>query len=678
MSESRGYTPPEVKKIEPHEVFENFDSKRIEQYKRLIDIAQTLACEYTGTEAQYLNLMHALSKVEELTAVMVTESDTNIVQKEEFVSLGVFGDDLHTISHILGEATASRDRAISAIFDSKPETRESSMPALVIEYDGVVLQPDTESGDVQSGSGEWKETEFEDRLTPFVALLADNNIFLDDIIIHQSKVHKGQMRRVGYMHIEIPRLNKTVLLCNQVGEGTYVIDGYIRVEQTAKLTKTQLKETFIDKVEMVPKDSNWKDRLSELLFYDSATQRSKLDVQTIYTIRQAIQAKYSISEWRHSMSSIQYNFLPEITGRGIVAIASMFGVTSFSRQNVLSHLELGRKIYGDAPELMNLIEIESRDVEGWRTVIQKQFSAKEWVELTLKDFHKKTCIEIFKKGIKAIATIFGISSFTTEKITDHLELGRRIYGDVPEITSEIEIHNRDTDIWKEKISKKFTSAQWASASITEMNRTFPEVFNRGLVTVARMFGIVAVYKSILTHNEYLELGRCIYGDTPELAKAIQLSSKSPEGVIEMTKTITTFFSAAVWVHTPVFEIQSQLKSKIGKGFFSIASMYGLSDLEERTILDHLQLGRRIYGDVPEIMNAIEIEKLDADGWKKKISSQVTQEEWLQLSETLAVESFLKQFTGKNSTFVANKIGMVGFKRNKQQYRELGNIIFQNK
>jgi len=113
----------------------------------------------------------------------------------------------------------------------------------------------------------------------------------------------------------------------------------------------------------------------------------------------------------------------KIEGLGLVAIATRFGVAGKPAGNHSVHLELGRKIYGDCPELKDELTL----AELRAGVLLEKRTAKDWAEMDKKE---KQAFKIEGLGLDAIATRFGVAGRPAGNHSVHLELGRKIYGEV--------------------------------------------------------------------------------------------------------------------------------------------------------------------------------------------------------------------------------------------------------
>ena len=82
------------------------------------------------------------------------------------------------------------------------------------------------------------------------------------------------MRQLSYALIEIPRLNKQILVCDQIGEATFVVDGIFSRETLLSLSKEKLQQQYPDKVRRIIYNNikQWMEELLAAVFYEWAKE----------------------------------------------------------------------------------------------------------------------------------------------------------------------------------------------------------------------------------------------------------------------------------------------------------------------------------------------------------------------------------------------------------------------
>ncbi|MEI7522036.1 MAG: hypothetical protein WCJ86_01010 [Candidatus Saccharibacteria bacterium] len=114
--------------------------------------------------------------------------------------------------------------------------------------DQVIVPPDAPVRPIVPGNGEGLlENKLRPRLKTLLFILEkDNNIDLDDLKIAEGITTNEMMRKEPYYSVEVPSLNRTVLVCNEEGNATFVIDTKkleelkISTEQLLDMTKDKL------------------------------------------------------------------------------------------------------------------------------------------------------------------------------------------------------------------------------------------------------------------------------------------------------------------------------------------------------------------------------------------------------------------------------------------------------
>lgn len=97
------------------------------------------------------------------------------------------------------------------------------LEANVSFVDDVLVPPDTKEISTGSGTG-FKETETRPRLKALLFLLRERGITLKKGDIIAGKINPEMKRRKSYIAVTIGDLNRTVLLCDELGNKTYIFD----------------------------------------------------------------------------------------------------------------------------------------------------------------------------------------------------------------------------------------------------------------------------------------------------------------------------------------------------------------------------------------------------------------------------------------------------------------------
>jgi Mn-dependent DtxR family transcriptional regulator len=124
------------------------------------------------------------------------------------------------------------------------------------EYKEVYVPPQILQPGLRSGTGEFSKAETSPKLETILFLLQEryeldiNNTA--EIIVTKGKVSKDMMRQEPYYLIDMPTLNRKILVCNEKGNITYVLDSElldtqnIEPEVLVDMDKSQIDELIKD------------------------------------------------------------------------------------------------------------------------------------------------------------------------------------------------------------------------------------------------------------------------------------------------------------------------------------------------------------------------------------------------------------------------------------------------
>ncbi len=110
------------------------------------------------------------------------------------------------------------------------------------------------------------------------------------------------------------------------------------------------------------------------------------------------------------------------TGRGLIAIATLFESGGDPGNSITDHNKLGRTIWGEAYG-----DPESSERERILSIIMTRFTPEEWVRLKGHE-RKGSDFADTGLGIMALGTLFGSAGDPANNSADHWNLGRAIWG----------------------------------------------------------------------------------------------------------------------------------------------------------------------------------------------------------------------------------------------------------
>lgn len=670
---------------------ENF---RKQEYLACIADAKEKSKNYTGTEQEYNDLFAVLQKIDILIAEDPTFVGNGSIEKEQqAVALWQVGDDRLTLSQLIDIAHTSQLTFLKKSLESAEKSGLLSEQICLQKLKGVIFPTKkgmpSRSGDAESGKV-FESARFEERVVEILEILKSGNVFLDDIIIKSGDIDPNMMRQESYIAIEVPRLSRMILVCDQVGEATFVIQGSIPDEQLLSLDKEELQTVYQGRIEKVEKRSavDWKLRIKILLFDQDVWENreeintEKLQMKEIVFWREKVKEEIPTIEKWMALDTESRLRLQLFGGKSLATLAKTFEVEGNPKQNTLAHLYLGRKIFGDSPKLLAEIKrlegrksSESFDMEAWKELVRKQVpSAKEWI--TLKDIIRLQGLG--GRTLKSLANRLGLESGPLTNSLSYLNLGKVFFGEDPVLLDEIKkikelesIKAVDEEALKEQILAKIDVNKWLTLSAKEKH-ALKDLFGIGIFSIARKFGVVG--DPVDDRIVFLELGRKIFGDDPRLVEEMRIEKLTlDEWKIEIQKDVGDVLA---WLN---IKSQDRLTKKIlGRTLRVIASVFGLG-LGNTVITDkiHLELGIKIYGSVPVLVEALKTETMTLDEWRNEIYKKVPDvEAWIHMRSSTTRRNF--SVRGVKITKIARIFAMKGRPiENYLEHLKLGEKIFGN-
>ncbi len=204
--------------------------------------AKRAAHAYDGSEDSYDHLIDSLSGFERMAAAAYPGLPG--FQAERTFAADVGSLRPVSVNDLLDVAARQYERKF---VENRLAIKISPSPLIFLPTDG--------QSPVQPGPN--PETAFEaPRIEPrtkrFLATLTapGKGVFLDDLIIHTGAVQRGAMRTEAYALIQLPRHDREVLICDQVGNASFVGKGVRGPIFWASYRKDQL-ERFADVARVV-------------------------------------------------------------------------------------------------------------------------------------------------------------------------------------------------------------------------------------------------------------------------------------------------------------------------------------------------------------------------------------------------------------------------------------------
>ncbi len=235
------------------------------------------------------------------------------------------------------------------------------------EEDFVVLPPDSSETNLGSGSGEYERAEITPRLKTLL-FIANQSLGIDlkDITVTKGTNTSEMMRQESYVGVEIPELDRLVLVCDEQGNATYVFDSKaleqqsLAVETLLGLSKQELNSLLKQHVEVgirLVYGPQWAGRIANLLTNDlvesskneptepvillERVEKAPKDVLSINKLAKELGIDYSAT--RNVITSLQET-MPEEFGKTKTYQFGSKSAEGFSlkQQNLVEHFAKDR------------------------------------------------------------------------------------------------------------------------------------------------------------------------------------------------------------------------------------------------------------------------------------------------------------------------------------------------
>lgn len=233
---------------------------------RVVSSAVKAAENYTGTQNSYDTLCNLLTAFEACAKELVTGASSFVV-REEALAAELIAQRVSTAS-LLDMAIAAFGRHLAV---SKTALTINTLDYVLIPPDGLMTPmpfgPTTGDAPIRE----------EPRTLEVIKLLNSHRIFTNDLVIYQGSTRRDQVRKSPYTLIQIPHLNREILVCDQVGEATFVGVGLKGGLFWATYSKAAL--TLRDDVHRIIYDGSFAEKLLKALFENNEAA-SRLSLTT--------------------------------------------------------------------------------------------------------------------------------------------------------------------------------------------------------------------------------------------------------------------------------------------------------------------------------------------------------------------------------------------------------------
>ncbi|PKL36788.1 hypothetical protein CVV38_02725 [Candidatus Peregrinibacteria bacterium HGW-Peregrinibacteria-1] len=581
------------------------------------------------------------------------------------------------------------------------------------QYKNQIVGTDKQVPINEKGNKQFEQTEIPvSKLGLLIEYLRKQHIYSDDIFVCIGENKPKTRRETTYFLIEIPRLNRGILICEDYGEATYIIDLSEHRETIFAATKRQLKECHgAISIELNLDDlESWYSNIHQAIFGDNIDSKEKLDLQDFDALRATISPKI-ITE--HILKSEDIN-TPEkwmnlkgngyrgqglskptlkVLGMGLHAIATIFGVQGNPIGSRYTMAQLGIKIFGPHPAFnlsprKKLPPVSQEDITLEVSQNEEINTPEKWMALIIPNEEIeaiigerttfKSTMKICDRGLHGVARIFGILGNPEKSPKVMAELGRKMFGEHPifEIPSAIEN------------IKAPTTTEIIEAIITNNNINTPEkwmsILHRykyqmrlkglTLFSVAKLFGLTESPNR--SQHAMAELGKIIFKNPDH--PAFQVPDKSKITIQDIERAISTSSD----INTPEGWMQltatERSTHKIGGlTLRDIAKLYNLPLKPNRSRSDMAELGKIILKNPDH--PAFQIEETPEANQEEIVQEVLatasinTLDKWIALTQK---EKLKLKICGLGLYAIAGKFGIKGNPSTSSAImKELGEIIF---
>jgi hypothetical protein len=532
-----------------------------------------------------------------------------------------------TISAFLDIARKKNESLIAGDSTEQICQKLSDLGVLVSQYSGVFVQTDLPPAIISNGAGTWSDRRTEPRLQQFLAHLQTLGIHGDDVIVRVGAVPPTMMRNLPYVIVEIPGLSREVVICNEVGEITFVSDRRMGPQFYATRTKDELRATPGIATVTYRRMEQWVEEITELLFTNR--ELIKIDVRSQEAIRNAIVAvaKLTPEEWVKMSQKEKRSFCVPGSEMGMCALATRFGVKGSPVNSTAIHLELGERIFGSGTVISErLIAIQRQSIEKSKLLDLRDASRDEITQI-LKDggITPEKWERMSRKekgsfrvpgsdtGMNALARRFGVKGNPVNNKAMHLELGEQIFGSGTIISERLFAKSNLLDLGNAsraeitQIIKEggMTPERWVEMTVKEKRSFRVPGSDMGMRALSTRFGVKG--SPVGSTAIHLELGERIFGSgtvvserliaisrrLSDKSKLLNLDRATPDAIRQIIKDAG--IAPEYWVEMTSKERGSFCAPGSNMGMRVLATRFGVKGNPlDRTDI-HLELGERIFG-----------------------------------------------------------------------------------
>ncbi len=577
------------------------------EYRKLQARAAEAARGYSGSEASFLTVMESLQALEDFA---VAHAPGEAREGSEIVAAMQHNEvnpklvnELLTLAHESGNKSMREE--IANAFERLSVNEVSQKGIAVRKITGVILPPGKRviTNDHESQT-ESQEERFDTLLVDFINLLEQNGIFGDDIVISIGDAPSRDVRKSAYVSVEIPRLERTVLISNEVNQGTYVVRGTIPDAVLIETDKYEYNTSRLFESKMVIRGESWATRMIEVLFSDEhwknknegkkiVNKRIKVDVRDMLKKRiellRIIQEKITDVDWLSMPAKNRKKY--KFGDLFLSEVGKVFGVVG-DMDTVLPQLEFGLAVWPESELIQKALEIEKRTPEEWRIAVQTDITDAQWVAMGQ---NKRTAYKLDTKGIIFIADKLGVRGVDASNAAQYA-FGLKVWSESELIQKALEIEKRTPEEWLTVLRKECNDVTWANAT-TEW-RMEQNIDGRGLRFFKTLFGL----STTGTVQGQLEFCRIVWPNSEAIKQAIEAEARTPD---QWRDVIRAQYSPENLLDMSVRKRGAEKFD--GMSMRNVALLFGVEDARkiEAQLLPQLRFLQQIWPENVQIREAIQ-------------------------------------------------------------------------
>ena len=166
---------------------------------------------------------------------------TNEIEDLVFAKAGVV-----QIFQKISEQIEKKSQIIDVMIQ-KVQTGAEQLSYMILPYD----ENQNDESETMSGS---KETKFHERTAMALLVLEELGINLERMTLTTGLSKEYEYRQVSYNYLYIPEINRSIFVCDQVGNTTFIIDNKFQIDNSEAIGK------FVDQIIKEYPRSNFKSK----------------------------------------------------------------------------------------------------------------------------------------------------------------------------------------------------------------------------------------------------------------------------------------------------------------------------------------------------------------------------------------------------------------------------------